>query len=111
MVLEVTAVRDISIVMIPVRLDANNAPGVESELRAVLQSGPKKMVLDFSRTEYIASAGLKVLLVITRDLMKSGGKVVLAGLRPAVRRVFDMAGFSSIFTICVSREEAIGILK
>jgi anti-anti-sigma factor len=111
MVLETTTIHDISVVMIPARLDASNAPGVESDLKAILNSPPKKMVLDFSRTDYIASAGLKVLLVITRDLMKSGGKVVLAGLRPAVRKVFDMAGFSSIFTICVSREEAIGKLK
>jgi anti-anti-sigma regulatory factor len=43
--------------------------------------------------------------------MKSGGKIALAGLRPSVKKVFDMAGFSSIFTICVSQEEAIGKLQ
>jgi len=107
MVLEMTTDRDIIIVMIPERLDATSAPGVESDLKAILAGSPKKMILDFSKTEYIASAGLKVLLVITRDLLKSGGKVMLVSLRPAVHRVFEMAGFTSIFTIGASREEAV----
>lgn len=106
MVLEMTTDRDITIVMIPGRLDADNALGVESDLKAVLAGSPKKMILDFSKTDYIASAGLRVLLVITRDFLKSGGKVTLVSLRPAVHRVFEMAGFTSIFTIGTSREEA-----
>jgi anti-anti-sigma factor len=106
-----TTIHDISVVMIPQRFDANNAPCVESELKAILLSSPKKMILDFSRTDYIASAGLRVLLVITRDLMKTGGLVALVELRPTVHKVFDMAGFTSIFMICISREEAIRKMK
>ncbi len=111
MALEITSVQDIIIIMMPGRMDAENAPGLEAELKAILKSLPKKMVLDFSATEYIASAGLKVLLLITRDLMKSGGKAVLAGLKPAVHRVFEMAGFTSIFTISRSREDAVQTMK
>jgi anti-anti-sigma factor len=107
MVLEMTTDRDIIIVMIPERLDANNAPGVEADLKAILAGSPKKMILEFSKTEYIASAGLRVLLVITRDFLKSGGRVILVSLRPAVHRGFEMAGFTSIFTISKSREEAL----
>jgi anti-anti-sigma factor len=107
MTLEMTSIHNISIVMIPQQFDANTAPGLESDLRAILTGSPQKMILDFSKTEYIASAGLKVLLLITRDLMKTGGQVALTGLRPAVLRVFAIAGFTSIFTICTSQEEAI----
>ena len=111
MVLEMTTDRDIIIVMIPERLDANNAPGVEADLKAILAGSPKKMILEFSKTEYIASAGLRVLLVITRDFLKSGGRVILVSLRPAVHRVFEMAGFTSIFTISKSREEALQTME
>jgi anti-anti-sigma factor len=69
------------------------------------------MVLDFSETEYIASAGLKVILVITRDFIKSGGRVALAELRQTVRKVFELAGFTNIFMICISREEAVQKLR
>ena len=111
MVFEMTIIQDVSIVTIPQRLDADTAPGLESEVRAVLARSPKKMIFDFSRTDYIASAGLKALLTISRDMMKTGGQVALAGLRPAVYRVFEIAGFTSIFTICQSREEALQKMK
>lgn len=107
MTLEVTRQNDITIIMIPPRFDANNAPETESEIKALLAGVPPKVVLDFSQTDYIASAGLRVLLVLTRDQMKAGGKVALAGIRPQVLRVFEMAGFTSIFTICASRDEAV----
>jgi stage II sporulation protein AA (anti-sigma F factor antagonist) len=111
MALEMTTLQDTLVVMMPQRLDANNAPGVESDLRTFLSGSPKKMVLDFSETEYIASAGLKVILVITRDFMKTGGRVALVELRQTVRKVFEMAGFTNIFMICISREEAIQKMK
>ena len=107
MALDVTTMRDAVIIGIPRRLDAGNAPDIEPELKKILLNMPKKVVFDFSETDYIASAGLRILLLVNRDLMKAGGKVALAGLRPAVLRIFDMAGFTSIFIIGTSREEAV----
>jgi anti-anti-sigma factor len=107
MVLEISRSKDTFIIAIPGRFDANNATDIESEIKTLLAGKPEKIVLDFSATDYIASAGLRVLLVITRDQMKAGGRVVLAGIRPQVFKVFDMAGFTSIFTICATKDEAI----
>lgn len=107
MALEVTRENEIIVIAMPQRFDANNAPDIESEVKALLFGKPVKLVLDFAKTEYIASAGLRVLLVVTRDQMKAGGKVALAGIRPQVLKVFEMAGFTSIFTICANRDEAI----
>lgn len=107
MPMDITTLNDATIVMIPPRFDAGNAPGIESELKAMLAAKPRKVIFDFSGTDYIASAGLRVLLLITRDLMKAGAKIALVELRPPVHKVFDMAGFTSIFLICVSREEAL----
>ncbi|HEX3001923.1 MAG TPA: STAS domain-containing protein [Methanoregula sp.] len=107
MALDITRDKEIITIAMPPRLDANNAPDVESELRALLSGKPARIVLDFAGTEYVASAGLRILLVITRDQMKAGGKVALAGIRPQVLKVFDMAGFTSIFTIGANRDEAI----
>lgn len=98
---------DTLIIALPARFDADNAPGVEKGIRTLLEGRPVKVVLDFSATDYIASAGLRVLLVVTRDQMKAGGKIALAGIRPQVLKVFAMAGFTSIFTICATRDEAI----
>lgn len=107
MALQTTTIGDITVVLVPQRLDSVSAPGMESDLRAILAGSSMKIILDFSNTEYVASAGLRLLLVITKDLLKAGGKVILAGIRPVVLKVFEMAGFTSIFTICTSRDEAI----
>lgn len=107
MALEITPIRDTMIVTIPSRLDANNATAIETELKSLLATQPKKIILDFSETDYMASAGLRVILFISRDFMKAGGRIALVELKPTVYKIFDMAGFSKIFTICISREDAL----
>jgi stage II sporulation protein AA (anti-sigma F factor antagonist) len=107
MALEMTLAQDSVVVKIPSRLDSNNAPAVETDLKSLLKTNPKKIILDFSETDYMASAGLRVLLIVSRDFMKTGGRIALVELKPSVLKIFDMAGFSRIFTICISREEAL----
>ncbi|MDP3563790.1 MAG: STAS domain-containing protein [Methanoregula sp.] len=107
MALEMTLAQDSVVVKIPSRLDSNNAPAVETDLKSLLKTNPKKIILDFSETDYMASAGLRVLLIVSRDFMKTGGRIALVELKPSVLKIFDMAGFSRIFTICISREDAL----
>ena len=110
MVLEIITAEDAQVVFFPQKFDANSAPGVEAELKTLLSTAPGKIVLDFSKTEYIASAGLRVLLLITREQMKAGRKVALAEIRPSVLKIFEMAGFTSIFQISKTRAEALLML-
>jgi len=110
MTLEIIPFEDAQVVLLPQRLDAETAPAVEADLRRFLMTIPKKTIIDFSRTGYIASAGLRVLLVFTRDTMKAGGKVSLVEIRPPVMKVFEMAGFTSIFTIAMTRKDAIRMM-
>ncbi len=107
MTLEINGDNDTVVVMMPKRMDAENAPVVEQDLKALARWNSPVVIFDFSKTEYIASAGLKVLLVITRSLMKGGSKTALVSMQPSVLRVFEMAGFTQIFSICPSREEAV----
>lgn len=107
MAIKITPVQDSMVVEIPCRLDANNAPAVETELKSLLKTNPKKIILDFSETDYMASAGLRVILFISREFMKSGGRIALIELKPTVLKIFEMAGFLRFFTVCISREEAL----
>jgi len=56
-------------------------------------------VVHFEELEYISSAGLSVLLHTQQRLSQSDGSIVLKGLSPHVRQVFEYAGFDSIFEI------------
>jgi anti-anti-sigma factor len=107
MTLEITGDNETVFVMMPERMDAENAPVLEQDLQALGHWNSPVVILDFSKTAYIASAGLRVLLVTARTLEKKGTTIALAALRPQVHRVFEMAGFTQIFSISASREEAI----
>ena len=57
------------------RLDAATAPKLEKELNASLQ-GIKTLTFDFSQLEYVASAGLRVLLVAQKRMNKQGSMTI-----------------------------------
>jgi len=105
--MESKKVLDITSVMIMPRVDASNAKTVETELTALVNSGTRKLVCNFTKNEYISSAGLRVFLSTLKMLKKAEGQMVLCGLQPYVQEVFEMAGFSQLFKMYNTEEEAI----
>lgn len=79
------------------RLDTNTAPQLESELKASVED-VKKLVLDFTKLEYVSSAGLRVILA-TQKLMNKQGSMVITNVKPTVMEVFEITGFVDILTI------------
>ena len=81
---------DLNIALIG-RLDAATAPALEKELNASL-SDIKNLTLDFRDLEYIASAGLRVLLVAQKCMNKQGA-MIIKNVSEDVKEVLDMTGF------------------
>lgn len=79
------------------RLDTVTAPDLEGELNSSLDS-VTELVLDFSKLEYISSAGLRVLLGAQKK-MNACGKMVVKNVNDDIKEVFDITGFSDILTI------------
>lgn len=79
------------------RVDTATSPQLTAELENL--SGVETLELDLSGVPYMSSAGLRCLLVTQKAMMKSGGEMVISGVVPAVREVFDITGFSDIFTL------------
>lgn len=86
--------------------DAAAAPSVEGRLQALVKEGQHRLVVDLSGVAYIASAGLRVLLAALKAARNSGGDLRLVGLQPAVKEVFDMAGFTPLFKVYADVEAA-----
>lgn len=79
------------------RIDTATAPEFESEVKAEL-SGITELVLDFSKLNYISSAGLRVLLSLQKTMNKQGS-MKLTGVNETVNDIFEVTGFSDILTI------------
>lgn len=80
------------------RIDSNTATDLDAVLPARVQQHDAT-VMDLGGVSYVSSAGLRVLLKGAKTAKASGHRLVLAGLAPSVREVFDISGFSSIFAI------------
>ena len=79
------------------RLDTNTAPQLEAELKQSLE-GTNKLVLDFTKLEYVSSAGLRVILAAQKRMNKQGS-MVITNVKPTVMEVFEITGFVDILTI------------
>jgi anti-anti-sigma factor len=105
--MEILTMNGVTVVVMPKRFDTAAAPEVESALKKIISNREKKIICDFSGTEYINSPGLKVLLSATKAIMREGGRIILCSLRPSVTQVFEIAGFTQIFSIFSSRDDAL----
>jgi anti-anti-sigma factor len=90
---------DVVIVKLAGRLDSGTAPPAEQSFARVLAGGTPHLAIDMSKLDYISSAGLRVLLVVSKKAQQAHGKVVLFGLVSNVREVFSISGFDRIFPI------------
>ena len=79
------------------RLDAASAPELSKELTTAL-NGVKELTFDLAELKYIASAGLRVLLVAQKRMNKQGSMKLIHVAAP-VMEVLDMTGFSNLMTI------------
>lgn len=90
------------------RLDSSSAPTFESDLAGFIESGHDQLILDFTNLDYIASAGLRVVLATAKRLKaKETGKFGLCGLNENVTEVFEVSGFTSILKIFKDQKTAI----
>jgi anti-sigma B factor antagonist len=107
MVLEILTMHGTIVITLPRRFDYDSAPFIENELKPVIGQHPERVLFDFSKTEYISSAGIRVLLKSTRSLTGGGGTVVFSSLCDQVEYIFEIAGFTKVFTIYKTREKAL----
>ena len=101
---------DIDIVFLNGRIVAQSAPGVNQEVVTILDGGRNKMLIDFKSLDYISSAGLRVLITIAKKLKASQGRLVLCNLDEKINKIFDVSGFTAIFDIRITQEEALSVL-
>ena len=95
------------------RLDFGAAAAFQSQLeKALAEAGkaPAGMVIDCADLDYISSAGLRVFLLVSRGAKRTGVALALCSLKPAVREIFDISGFSQLIAVCANRTAALATM-
>ena len=99
--------RDVLIVSVNGRMGEVTAPEFEERMRELIDEGETRVIVDLEGLEYISSAGLRGLLSSTKTLREKNGQIFLSGLTGAVKEVFEISQFISIFSIFESIEAAL----
>ena len=89
------------------RLDSVTSSGLEKSLQPLFETAGTRTLVDFSALSYVSSAGLRVILMAAKRAKQSQGKLVLCGLQPHVREVFEISGFLKILDVVADRAAAL----
>ncbi|MDR3523391.1 MAG: STAS domain-containing protein [Acetobacteraceae bacterium] len=97
---------DATVLVLVGRLDGGTAPQLGTKLDTVVAQRPGVLVLDLDGVDYVSSAGLRVLIVVAKQVREPGIRLALCGLRAHVRELFDISGLAQVFDIFPDRVAA-----
>src|SRR5262245_27846509 len=87
-------------------IDLRNSPALRTTLLELVDAAPRRVVMDLSGVTYVDSSGVGTLVEFKRKLERVGGQLVLAGMQPRVRGVFEITRLDRFFTITDNVAEA-----
>lgn len=97
----------VTIVKLGGSLDAATCSGFRKKLTKLLDEKVTGVVINMLDVQYIASAGLGVLISFNEDMEKNGGKVKLSALNEKVKKIFKLLGFINLFEIYENEKKAV----
>lgn len=81
------------------RLDTTNADKFQQDITPLLEDPAPDIEIDCENMEYTSSQGLRLFLTLQKSVSSKGGSMVMTKMRPEVKEVFDITGFSNIIKI------------
>jgi anti-sigma B factor antagonist len=88
---------DVTILEASGDVDGSTASTLQEHVLAVAKPGCK-VLMDMRNIAYMSSAGLRVMLLLHRQISGGSGKVVLVGLSEAIKDTMTATGFLKFFT-------------
>lgn len=102
---------NVSIFALAGRLDAAATNQALERPRAAIAAGARKVLIDLQDVTFMSSSGLRALLLLRKDLLSHGGELRLCAMRETVHEVFALTGFTQVFAIHSTREEALAAFE
>lgn len=91
------------------RLDTNNYTEASTLVSEQIKAGESRVVFDFSKTDYISSSGLRVILQAAKLVHKTG-RVVLCNANEQIHEVLEISGFLGMIKYCDNLQDAIMVV-
>lgn len=91
-------------------INAHTVRQFEGALEAVVQEGRYTILLNCRRLNYISSAGLGAIMGLIETVRDNGGDILLSDLQENVFAIFDTLGFTQLYRVFATEDEAIQYL-
>jgi len=91
--------KEITNVVVEGRLDTTTSLDFEKNIASLFTDTVQQIVINCSNLDYVSSSGLRVLLSLQKQTNAVQGNLKFCNMKPEIKAVFDMTGFSSILTI------------
>jgi anti-anti-sigma factor len=92
-------VRDCMKVPLPASVDVSNAGALRAHLARLERGGCRKIMLDFAGTEFVDSAGVAMVLMLTRSMRAHGGVVSLTNVGPRVMHTLALGKLTDFIPV------------
>ncbi|ACZ31873.1 anti-sigma-factor antagonist [Xylanimonas cellulosilytica DSM 15894] len=104
-----TTVDGVVVVTLTGKLDNTGSQTAQAALVPAIVPGGA-LVIDMTACDYVASSGLRVLLIAAKQAAMAGCRAVLCGVRPAVWDVIVMTGFEDVLAAYPTQADALSAL-
>jgi anti-sigma B factor antagonist len=88
-------------------INAHTVRQFESTLEELVESGRYTILLNCQSLNYISSAGLGAIMGLIETVRENGGDILLSNLQENVFAIFDTLGFTQLYRVFYSEEEAL----
>jgi anti-anti-sigma factor len=89
------------------RLDLEGAEGVEAAMAKLTSEQGLRVVVDITRVSFLASAGIRILIIAARAVKQNGGDLVLVlGNNQQVRETLEFTGITMMIPSFESGDQA-----
>ena len=88
-------------------LDAHTSVQLERSIQELLDKKQHNLVINFSKLNYISSAGLGVFMAFIDDVRSKGGDIKFSNMPDKIFQVFDLLGFPMLYEIYNDEKEAV----
>jgi len=88
------------------RMDGYWSRHLEEAIDELMREGIHRIKIDLSKTAYISSAGIRVLIRAFKQFSAVGGALLVVDPSPAVRKILDLAGLGEMLLRPAVQKEA-----
>jgi anti-anti-sigma factor len=93
------------------RINNDTSPVFQTRLTGSAGSAAASVVVDFSQVEYISSAGLRALMIASKQAKAINGRLAVAALTPIVKEIFAISHFGLVVQVFETTAEAVAALS